>query len=227
MTTRVFLLAACFFGFLLFSALSFALQNNELISEMSARTDQAPSKMKARAPPRIEFYEPMFKLLHSLGVDSILMEYEDTFPYSGPLAQLPQADAYTKADIQLLNELSRKYELELVPLVRSATWNSCSNTRASRTSTENPVDFSSICPSDPQSLVLIEELVKQVRELHPEATLQAFTWALTKAYHVNEDQRCHDAVVSKFHNSTDSLKLNHLANIAQIARKHNFTTGLE
>lgn len=34
------------------------------------------------APPKIEFYEPLFKFFGDLKIESVLMEYEDTFPYT-------------------------------------------------------------------------------------------------------------------------------------------------
>lgn len=70
------------------------------------------------AAPKIEFYEPLFKFFADLKIDSVLLEYEDTFPFFGKLADLKAANAYTPDDIKFINQTAAKYSLELIPLVQ-------------------------------------------------------------------------------------------------------------
>jgi hexosaminidase len=70
------------------------------------------------APPKIEFYSEFFELLARLNVDSLLIEYEDTFPYNGELAQLKASNSYTPDNIKYINDLANKNNIKLVPLVQ-------------------------------------------------------------------------------------------------------------
>ncbi|KAI6225568.1 Beta-N-acetylhexosaminidase [Aphelenchoides besseyi] len=228
MTSRVYLtIIVLTIGF--FTVLSFVMQTDEMINETRSQLDGSAPKIKIMihfdlkgAPPRIDYYEPLFRMFNALGIDSILVEYEDTFPYSGPLTDVTISDAYSVDNIRLLNDLSQKYNLKLVPLVQTfGHMEFVLKQKKFSHLSENMFALDSICPSDPQSLVLIEELVKQIRDLHPFS--HAIHLGADEAYHVAEDQRCRDALVSKFHNLTDNLKLNHISNIAQIARKYNFS----
>lgn len=116
------------------------------------------------APPRISYFGQFFKLLSDLQVNAVLVEYEDMFPYYGNLSSLPRKDHYTVEEIEELNELAFKNGLELIPLIQSfghlefvLKWPQFTQLR------ENSTANNTICPSDPQSLELIDEMIGQVR----------------------------------------------------------------
>lgn len=102
-------------------------------------------------------------MLADLKVDAVLMEYEDMFPYSGELSQLKAPNAYTPEDIQMINNLSAHHNIRLIPLVQTFGHMEfvLKYSQYSHLS-ENTVYFDTICPSDPNSLVLIDEMIKQV-----------------------------------------------------------------
>lgn len=47
------------------------------------------------------------------------MEYEDMFPFWGPLADLPAFNCYSKADITEIVNLAARNHLEVVPLIQT------------------------------------------------------------------------------------------------------------
>uniref|UniRef100_A0A0K0CUZ3 Hexosaminidase D n=1 Tax=Angiostrongylus cantonensis TaxID=6313 RepID=A0A0K0CUZ3_ANGCA len=54
------------------------------------------------APPILSVYTWLFPLLRKLGVHGVLIEYEDMFPYSGPL-----------------NSIAEMNDIEVIPLVQT------------------------------------------------------------------------------------------------------------
>ncbi|CAD5206266.1 unnamed protein product [Bursaphelenchus okinawaensis] len=173
------------------------------------------------APPRVEYLQQFFQLLSSLDVDGVLMEYEDMFPYSGNLSDLPQPNHYTTDDIHNINSLADQNGLELIPLVQTfGHLEFVLKLDRFKHLRENQTANNTICPSDHQSLELIDEMVRQIRELHPNAT--TIHLGADEAYHVAEDGRCKEALISHFNESVDELKLNHIANVALLGRKYKF-----
>jgi hypothetical protein len=64
-------------------------------------------------PPLISYYEKLFPLLRRLGVTGILVEYEDMFPFHGPLAPIANKRAYSRKEIGRLNHLAAASNLEV------------------------------------------------------------------------------------------------------------------
>ncbi|MFH4983788.1 hypothetical protein AB6A40_010497 [Gnathostoma spinigerum] len=90
---------------------------------------------------------------------------------------------------------------------------------------ENPFFEDTICPSDLESQSLIQEMMKQIRALHPMST--TIHIGSDEAYHIAEDMRCGIALREKFDNSTDDLKLSHISKVARFAREQlNFSRVL-
>ncbi|XP_071881752.1 hexosaminidase D isoform X2 [Anas platyrhynchos] len=71
------------------------------------------------APPRAAYLRQVLPLLRTLGATGLLLEYEDTFPYTGPLEPLRAPHAYSRQELQELLGLAKEQGLEVVPLVQS------------------------------------------------------------------------------------------------------------
>lgn len=69
------------------------------------------------APPSINYLMSLFPLLHDLGVTSLLIEYEDVFPYND--VNLRAVNAYSKIDIETLLRIAKKNNLNVIPLVQT------------------------------------------------------------------------------------------------------------
>lgn len=48
------------------------------------------------APPKVSYFKQIFPLLKKAGANGILLEYEDMFPYWGPLAETTAGNAFSK-----------------------------------------------------------------------------------------------------------------------------------
>lgn len=131
------------------------------------------------APPRVKYYKYFFSIMSSLGVDGILMEYEDMFPYHGNLEVLKRKESYTTADIQIILRWAKEYNLEIIPLVQTFGHLEflLKHDKFSSLS-ELPDPRRAICPSNNQSLFTVKRLIDQVMALHPD----------TKYFHIGGDE---------------------------------------
>ncbi|XP_075845860.1 hexosaminidase D isoform X4 [Microtus pennsylvanicus] len=71
------------------------------------------------APPKVSYLSEVFPLLHALGANGLLIEYEDMFPYEGRLMLLRAKHAYSPSEVAEILRLAKLNELEVVPLVQT------------------------------------------------------------------------------------------------------------
>lgn len=57
--------------------------------------------------------------MNKAGANSILLEYEDKFPYENALKYVVAGNAYTKSDIEEIKQLARENNLEIIPLIQT------------------------------------------------------------------------------------------------------------
>lgn len=71
------------------------------------------------APPKLDFLLRLWPLLRALGADALLLEYEDTFPFGGPLAALRAHNAFSEAAVRRLVAAAEEQGLHVIPLLQS------------------------------------------------------------------------------------------------------------
>lgn len=72
------------------------------------------------APPRVSYFEDLFPFLKKHGANGILIEYEDMFPYTGPLFEnVPAYNAYSVPDIKEILRLAEENKIEVIPLIQT------------------------------------------------------------------------------------------------------------
>ncbi|KAH8343665.1 hypothetical protein KR059_003336 [Drosophila kikkawai] len=119
------------------------------------------------APPKISFLKQLLPMLRALGATGLLIEYEDMFPYSGALQPLAAHNAYKEEELRDFLECAALHGLSVMPLVQTFGHMEfvlkLSGFEQLRELSESP---QSICPSQPQSMALLEQMLTQVIELH-------------------------------------------------------------
>jgi hexosaminidase len=71
------------------------------------------------AAPKISYFEKLFPLLHKWGVTGICMEYEDMFPFDGIVENIKHKQAYTKDEVEKINQLAKENQLDVMPLLQT------------------------------------------------------------------------------------------------------------
>uniref|UniRef100_A0AAU8KYZ5 beta-N-acetylhexosaminidase n=1 Tax=Sogatella furcifera TaxID=113103 RepID=A0AAU8KYZ5_SOGFU len=137
-------------------------------------------------PLKIDYLENLFPKIREWGATGLLVEWEDTFPYSGRLVNIGSANtpskAYSVEEVGRIADLARKNELDLVPLVQTfghlefvlkhPEW------RHLREVSKYP---SSMCPSHPEALELVTTMLDQILTMIPD----------TKYIHIGADEVWH------------------------------------
>lgn len=71
------------------------------------------------AAPKVFYFEKLFPLLRKWGAHGICLEYEDMFPFEGILEKVKHKQAYTKEEIDRINELAKVNQLDVMPLLQT------------------------------------------------------------------------------------------------------------
>lgn len=108
--------------------------------------------------------------LASQGVNTVLMEYEDIFPFEGIDVAFDPPTVWSRRTIDVLRREARRNGIEIIPLQQCLghlewvfRWN-----RYARFA-EDPQYPSTLCLTDPEGKALVREMLRQVLEAHPES----------------------------------------------------------
>lgn len=120
------------------------------------------------APPKLNYLEQLFPLLSSLGATGLLVEYEDTLPYSGELSPLACRSAYSTDDINNLQSAAAHNNLVVIPLIQTLGHMEFvlkhDKFRGLREVEQYP---NALCPSNAESFNIITKIVEENVLLHP------------------------------------------------------------
>ncbi|XP_007891722.1 beta-N-acetylhexosaminidase [Callorhinchus milii] len=120
------------------------------------------------AAPKLLYLEQIFSLLHTLGVHGVLMEYEDMFPFEGDLEVLKSTYAYSSADIEKIQDLADRNQLEIIPLVQTFGHMEFVLKHDKYLTLREVENYpNSLNPHLPDSLKLVKEMISQVLDKHP------------------------------------------------------------
>ncbi|XP_035453875.2 hexosaminidase D-like [Spodoptera frugiperda] len=119
------------------------------------------------SPPLISYMITLLSTFKKYGVNSILIEYEDMFPYEGMLANLSSEIAYTKHELTEFLLEAKKLDIEIIPLVQTfGHMEFVLKLKEFYRNRELPYGPAELCPSQPSSLNLIRNMLSQVITFH-------------------------------------------------------------
>uniref|UniRef100_A0A0N4VIB8 beta-N-acetylhexosaminidase n=1 Tax=Enterobius vermicularis TaxID=51028 RepID=A0A0N4VIB8_ENTVE len=119
------------------------------------------------APPKVHYLIEIFKIARSNGATGILLEWEDTFPWSGILEQNRASEAYTIEEVDKILGAATRLGLTVVPLVQTfghLEW--ILKVEKFRRYRENDIYPQVVCLADNEGVDLVKEAIKQVINVH-------------------------------------------------------------
>ncbi|CAN7990657.1 unnamed protein product [Ixodes hexagonus] len=163
------------------------------------------------APPRSDFYDTVFPLLRKLGATGVLMEYEDTFPYWGPLKSLSAKNAYNHSELAHILSVARANKLKVIPLVQTfGHLEFALKLQEFMELRELSHSPQALCPSLNSSLSLVKAMLNQVLSLHPEAEFVHI--GCDEVYSLGQCPRCEQRLQLP-DMSRDMLFLHHVGSV--------------
>ncbi|KAK9887771.1 hypothetical protein WA026_000086 [Henosepilachna vigintioctopunctata] len=178
------------------------------------------------APPKPSYFEKLFPFIKSYGATGILLEWEDTFPYSKELLQIgglsnsAQATGapYSIEDAKQILEFAADCDLLVIPLVQTFghmefvlkhdQW------RNLREVGHYP---SSMCPSNSESMALVRNMVKQIIAFHQ--NLQYIHIGADEIWHLGMCPTCLKRSQISKHGKA-SLYLDHVTSVSQFIKEN-------
>ena len=131
---------------------------------------------------RFDYILDIFNDLARWGYNTVLIEYQDRFPFDGELGILTAPEAFTRGQITLLHEKAAELGLSIIPLVQclghmywaarhqefqkyGEGWDG--EFRPDIKDPEHTSVTQSFCPSNPEAFILWGKIADQVISLHP------------------------------------------------------------
>ncbi|KRT78900.1 glycoside hydrolase [Oryctes borbonicus] len=178
------------------------------------------------APPKLSYLEKFFPFVKDIGATGLLIEWEDTFPYTKELIQIGGLShsaqvsnaPYSIEEARQILELAADSGLMVIPLVQTfghmefvlkhEQWRSLREIEAYP---------SSMCPSNSGTMPLIRNLVKQILGFHPD--IQYLHIGADEVWHLGSCPTCTKRVQSSKHGKA-ALYLEHVTEVAQYIKEN-------
>ncbi|XP_012632723.1 hexosaminidase D [Microcebus murinus] len=175
------------------------------------------------APPKVSYLSKVFPLFRALGANGLLIEYEDMFPYEGPLRLLRARYSYSPSEIKEILRLASLNQLEVVPLVQTFGHMEFVLKHAAFAHLREVEPFpNTLNPHEAESLALVGAMIDQILQQHPGA--QRLHIGCDEVYYLGEGEASRQWLQQE-QNSKAKLCLSHIRAVAShvLARHPNVT----
>lgn len=123
------------------------------------------------APPKIDYLKKFIPFIKQFGATGILLEYEDTFPFQGMLAEAKHGNAYSVDDVNIIKAVAKQNGLKIIPLVQTYGHLEWLLKIKKFAHLREVADFPQvITPCLNESYTVIFEMLDQVIKLHNDVT---------------------------------------------------------
>ncbi|XP_028167608.1 hexosaminidase D-like [Ostrinia furnacalis] len=143
-------------------------------------------------PLKLSYLESLLPLMKENGVNSLLMEYEDMFPYEGKLANLSAENCYKKPELERFIYKALKVGIEIIPLVQTfGHLEYALKLEEFKHLREEVLYPDSICPSKRETMVFLAHMIGQIMDFHNSIrTLRYIHVGCDEVFHINKCQHC-------------------------------------
>lgn len=171
------------------------------------------------APPRVEYLQKLIELFSQLGVDGLLVEYEDMFPYEGELKllQATAQPAYSREEVLSIQEFAKSKGIEIIPLVQTfGHMEFVLKHRPMWSLREVPYCVGTLNPHKDEGVKLVMEMLRQVVKLHP--GLNTLHIGADEVYILGEGEESKLWLTSPRH-TVEKLFLSHVTKVAKAIKE--------
>ncbi|KAG6449862.1 hypothetical protein O3G_MSEX006298 [Manduca sexta] len=167
------------------------------------------------SPPKLSYLESLLPILKSHGVNGLLMEYEDMFPYEGKLINISAKNAYGRSELQKFIIAATNMEFEIIPLVQTfGHLEHVLKLQEFQHLREMPLYPDSICPTKEESRNLLKDMLRQIIFFHNSISeLKYIHIGCDEVYHINKCKQC-----AKEKLGNNDLFVNHVNLISEIVK---------
>ncbi|OQR77347.1 hexosaminidase D-like [Tropilaelaps mercedesae] len=170
------------------------------------------------APLSIAYMESVFPLVRQMGATGLLIEYEDMFPYSGPLVNFTARNHYSPNDIKRLLAAAQANNLTVMPLVQTFGHLEFSLKLSENVGLrEDPTNPQALCPSLNASVATVREMIRQVADLH-QNHITHFHIGSDEVFVIGKCARCRRRLAVNDW-TTDDLFLNHTLTVVRAVKE--------
>ncbi|KAL7989398.1 hypothetical protein Chor_012064 [Crotalus horridus] len=164
------------------------------------------------APPKVSYLAEIFPLLHVLGANGILLEYEDMYPYDGELKPLQANDAYSPSEVKEILKLAKSHDLEVIPLIQTFGHMEFVLKHKEFCHLREVAMFpNTVNPHKEDSLKLVSTMIEQVMTLHDD--LRWFHIGCDEVYYLGEGEESKQWLQQE-ENTIEKLCLAHMKAVA-------------
>uniref|UniRef100_A0A0R3RKK5 beta-N-acetylhexosaminidase n=1 Tax=Elaeophora elaphi TaxID=1147741 RepID=A0A0R3RKK5_9BILA len=171
------------------------------------------------AAPKISYFKEVLRLIKASGATGILLEWEDTIPFEGILAENRNSDAYTVEEVCDLLETAKSLNLDVIPLVPTfghLEW--ILKVEKFRQYRQNDMFPQVICLADDNGVSVILEAIRQVVQFHLPFGITYFHIGADEAFQFGECLKDRQWLESNTGKEKNNLAAMHLAKIANYVK---------
>ncbi|KAM3716901.1 Hexosaminidase [Dirofilaria immitis] len=167
------------------------------------------------AAPKVSYLKEVLRLMKRNGATGILLEWEDTFPFNGSLADNRNSDAYTVEEVRDLLKTAKSLNLDVIPLVPTfghLEW--ILKIEKFRQYRQNDMFPQVICLADNDGVSIVLEAIRQVIQFHLPFGITYFHIGADEAFQFGECLKDRQWLEANKGKGKDNLAAMHLAKIA-------------
>ena len=168
------------------------------------------------APFRLDYWHQLIPFLSRIGINGLLIEYEDMFPYDNFLSEIKCKDVYNCQQIESIIGKANEYNLKIIPLIQTfGHLEFVLKHDSFRELREVKTYPNSICPSNQKSFEIIKQMIQQMVSMHQKLTkLEAIHIGCDEVWHLG----CCSLCLQKDSDKT-KLFIDFVAKISEFIKK--------
>ncbi|CAG0913464.1 unnamed protein product [Notodromas monacha] len=142
-------------------------------------------------PPKVAYIKEFFKLIRAFGATGVLIEYEDTFPYS--LISSNSSIRYSLKEIREILDSASEHGLQVIPLLQTfGHLEFMLKRREFEDLRENVSIPQAICPLKTRAVMTVKSMIDEVMEVHKHYNVSRLHLGMDEVYLLGTCSKCRE-----------------------------------